>query len=132
MPPSNKEAVSWVGPELGVTTYRICRKINIHKRVYKHTEKIVWEADYKVITQLCFPPSPSLCDSSLIVPQNTSDTKPDTRAIQCFKCYSLQPTENSIHPWPQKRERLFSFLSPCLFFRIRAFAGRSSHQTSGL
>lgn len=87
-----------MGPELGVTTYRICRKINIHKRVYKQSEKIVWEADYKVITQLCFPLSPPLCDSSLIVPQNTLDTKPDTRAIQCFKCYSLQPTENSVYP----------------------------------
>ena len=39
-----------------------------------------------------------LCDSFLIVPQNTLDTKPDTRAIQIFKCYSLQPTENSIYP----------------------------------
>lgn len=38
-----------------------------------------------------------LCDSSLIVPQNTWDTKPDMRAILFFKCYSLQPTENSIY-----------------------------------
>lgn len=88
----------WVGPELGVTTYRICWKINIHKRVDKRSENISREAYYSVITHLCFPLSLLLCDSSFIVPQNTLDTKPDMRAIQFFKCYSLQSTENSIHP----------------------------------
>lgn len=88
----------WVGPALGVTTYRICWKINTHKRANKHGENISCEANYKAITQLCSSLSLLLCDSSLIVPQNTWDTKPDTRAIQFFKCYSLQPTENSIYP----------------------------------
>lgn len=57
----------WVGPELGVTTYRICWRINIHKRVNKLSENIRREADYTVITQLCFSLAVLLCDSSLIV-----------------------------------------------------------------
>lgn len=98
VPSLNKASVTGCDQSWVSLLNRICWKINKHKRVYKHSENISREADYKVITQLCSSLSLLLCDSLLIVPQNTLDTKPDTRAIQFFKCYSLQPSENSIYP----------------------------------
>lgn len=65
----------WVGPELGVGTYRICWKINTHKRVNNHSENTGRVVDYTVITQFSFSVSRLLCNICLIVPQNTLDTK---------------------------------------------------------
>lgn len=55
-----QRASRWVGPELGVTTYCICWKMNIHKRGKRNSESRSREEDYTVIAHLCSPVSGAL------------------------------------------------------------------------